>query len=111
MALKTTNYVSKSMGITLPIAYAVLKNLIIETNNRARAIFAIQTSREAAQQYNAIDEVEVHFVWDRKTDAAKMSYETAKTQTKEVEKYNPETGEMVTGMEYGTLYGWQDAFV
>lgn len=110
MGLKTTNYVSKSMGITLPEAYAVLKNLIIESNNRARAIFAIQASREAAEQYNAIDKVEVNFTWDRKTDPAKMAYEVAKTQMREVECYDHETFEKKTKVEYGALYGWEDDF-
>lgn len=111
MGLKTTNYVSKSTGITLPKAYAVLKNLIIETDNRARAIFAVQASREDAEKFNGLDKVEVRFTWDRKTDPAKMAYETAKTETITVEKYN-EKGEPYTEVVgYGTLYGWQDDIV
>ena len=108
MGLKTTNYVSKSTGITMPEAYAVLTKLFIEDNNNARAIFAIQSSREATKQYKALDKVEINFVWDRKTDPAKMAYETAKTQTIDVEKYNEVTGEFVPTVEFGTLYGWQD---
>jgi hypothetical protein len=110
MGLTTENYVSKSTGITLPVAYAVLTNLIVETDNRARAIFAIQSSREATKQFKAIDKVEVHFTWDRKTDPAKQAYETAKTEVKTVEKYN-EKGEPYTEVEYGTLYGWEDDIV
>ena len=110
MGLKTENYVSKSMGITLPKAYAVLKNLIIETDNRARAIFAVQASRENAENYNAIDKVEVRFTWDRKTDPAKMAYETAKTETRTVEVYD-ENRKSEVKTEYGTLYGWQDDIV
>ena len=110
MGLTTENYVSKSTGITLPKAYAVLTNLIVETDNGARAIFSIQSSREATKQFKAIDKVEVHFTWDRKTDPAKMAYETAKTETKTVEKHN-EKGEPYTETEYGTLYGWEDDIV
>lgn len=111
MGLKTNNYVSKSMGIQLPFAYAVLRNLVIEANNQARAVFAIQTDRENAKKYTPIDKVEVHFEWDRKTDPAKMAYEKAKTEVREVKKWNGETHEEYTAMEYGTLYGWQDDIV
>lgn len=111
MGLTTENYVSKSTGITLPKAYAVLTNLIVETDNRARAIFAIQSSREATKQFKAIDKVEVHFTWDRKTDPAKQAYETAKTEVKEVETGLYADEKAITEKEYGTLYGWQDDIV
>lgn len=111
MGLKTKNYVSKSMGLELPEAYAVLKNLVIETDNRARAIFAVQASRENAQNYQALDKVEVHFVWDRKTDPAKMAYEAAKTETRTVEMYNEATNTAIPVTEKGTLNGWEDDIV
>ena len=110
MGLKTTNYVSKSTGLLLPEAYAVLKNLVIESNNSTRAIFAVQTSREATQTLKPIDKVEVHFTWDRKTDPAKLAYETAKAETRTFEKYD-EKGEPYTETEYGTLYGWDNDIV
>ena len=91
MGLKTENYTSKSTGITLPKAYAVLKNLIIETDNRARAIFAVQASRE--------------------DDPATMAYETAKTETETIKVYDKEKKAWVEKTEYGTLYGWQDDIV
>lgn len=111
MGLKTTNYVSKSTGLVLPEAYAVLKNLVIESDNRARAVFAIQASRENAQNYQALDKVEVHFKWDRKTDPAKMAYEAAKTETRTYEKYDEETHTAIPVTENGVLYGWQDDIV
>lgn len=110
MGLKTTNYVSKSTGLVLPEAYAVLTNLIIERDNRARAIFAIQSSREATQTLKPIDKVEVHFTWDRKTDTAKMAYETAKTETILETKYD-DKGNPYTEVQHGTLFGWQDDIV
>jgi hypothetical protein len=106
MGLKTTNYVSKQTGITLPTAYAVIKDLVLNGNN-GRAIFSIQASREATQTLKPIDKVEVHFTWDRKTDIAKVAYETARTET--FERYDEETGKTIT--EQGTLYGWQDDIV
>ena len=104
MALKTNNYVSKSTGIMLPTAYALLKNLIIESNNQVRAIFVVQTSRENASIYNAIDKVELYFEWDRKANPVEVAYEKAKTQVIEKEDYV--TGNKVT--EHGILYGWED---
>lgn len=111
MGLKTEKYVSKSMGVELPVAYAVLTNLIIETDDRARAIFAIQASREATKLYKPLDKVEIRFTWDRKTDPAKLAYETAKAETILVEEYNEETGETTQSVELGVLYGWKDDIV
>lgn len=110
MGLKTKNYVSKSTGVVLPEAYAVLKNLIIETDNRARAVFAIQASRENAQNYKAIDTHEIRFVWDRKTDPAKMAYALAKLQTEEIEKYD-EDGNVSVETVQSLLNGWEDDIV
>lgn len=111
MGLKTTNYVSKSTGILLPEAYAVLTNLIVETDNRVRAIFAIQASRKATKLYKAVDKVEVRFTWDRKTDVAKMAYDKAKTEISVYEEYDEKLQKNVVLTAYGTLYGWQDDIV
>ena len=108
MGLKTTNYVSKSTGLTLPEAYAVLTNLIIETDNRSRAIFAVQASRENAKNYKALDKVEIYFIWDRKSNPVVMAYETAKTQIKVSRVYNEQLAMEVDETELGVLYGWQD---
>ncbi len=109
MGLKTTNYVSKSTGITLPTAYAKIKDLVLN-GNKGRAIFAIQANRENIDKFAPVDKVEVNFTWDRKSDIAKTAYETAKAETRTVEKYN-EKGEPYTEVEYGTLYGWQDDII
>ena len=111
MGLKTTNYVSKSTGLILPEAYAVLTNLIVEKDNRTRAIFAIQASRTAAKSYKALDTVEIHFEWDRKSDPAKLAYEFAKTETKTAEDFDKATGTITKKVELGVLYGWQDDIV
>ena len=112
MGLKTTNYVSKETGLLLEEAYAILTNLIVESNNRAKAIFAVQASRENAQTYRALDKVEVRFTWDRKNDPAKMAYEAAKVQVELETEYNPNgTVKERKVKEYGTLYGWEDDIV
>ena len=112
MGLKTTNYVSKETGLPLDEAYAVLTNLIVESNNSARAIFAVQSSRENAQTYRALDKVEVRFMWDRKSNPAEMAYEAAKKQVFLETEYN-ENGTVKERKvkEYGVLYGWEDDYV
>ena len=112
MGLKTTNYVSKSTGLTLPKAYAVLGDLVVNRHtNNARAVFLVQASRENTKNFKPLDEVTVNFVWDRKTDPAKMAYETAKTEVKEVETGLYADDKAITEKEYGTFYGWQDDIV
>ena len=110
MGLKTTNYVSKSTGLVLSEAYAVLRTLVIESDSRARAVFAIQSSRENAQTYKAIDTHEIRFEWDRKTDPAKMAYALAKLQTEEIEKID-EDGNVSVETVQSLLNGWEDDFV
>lgn len=107
MGLKTTSYISKSLGVTLPTAYAVLSTLIVEKDNRVRAIFSIQNTRENTQVLAPIDKVEVNFVWDRKTDLAKMAYETARNEVKTIEYLDEASGHIITKQELGTLYGWK----
>lgn len=109
MGLKTTNYVSKSTGLVLPEAYARIKDLVLN-GNMGRAIFAIHTARENIDKFSPVDKVEVRFTWDRKSDIAKTAYETAKAETRTVEKYN-ENGEPYTEVEYGTLYGWDNDII
>ncbi|MBQ5930227.1 MAG: hypothetical protein IIX02_05490 [Clostridia bacterium] len=109
--LKTTNYVSKSTGIVLPQACALLTNLTIEKDNRARAVFSVQSSRESATQFNALDKFEVRFTWDRVADPAKAAYLAAKTEAHEEEIWDKEREEPVKVVHYGPLYGWQDDYV
>ena len=103
MGLKSTNYKSKSTGLILDNAYAILKNLVLENDNEVRAIFSIQANREYAKQYKAIDTVEIKFIWDRISDLSKMAYQAAKEQIITIE----ETAEE----QFGLLYGWEDDII
>lgn len=111
MGLKTNNYVSKRLNITLPEAYAKLTELTLQKDNQARAIFSIQSSREDIKTLAPIDKVEVNFVWDRKADICKMAYEVAKTDIKVYEVFNKETGEMETKSISSILFGWNNDFI
>lgn len=110
MGLKTTNYKSKSTGLTFPVAYAVLQTLLLD-KNKVTAKFVVQTSREKANKYDALDKVTVEFIWDRKTDLAEMAYESAKKDKKEEVYINPETFKQETKIVYGLLYGWENDIV
>ncbi len=109
MGLIKDNYYSKSTGLTLPNAYAVIKDIVLN-GNKGRAIFVIQSSRTATQDFRPIDKVEIPFTWDRKTDIARVAYETAKTQL--IREYTEdEDGNIVEVNKQGVLYGWQDDIV
>lgn len=107
MGLYNYNYKSKSMGITLPEAYAKLHTLVLNSDGRVDAVFSIHQSREDVSKYTAIDKVKVSFKWDRKSDLAKAAYEAAKVQM--VDVYNEDVFEAVK--EKGVLFGWLDDIV
>lgn len=110
MGLKTSNYYVKPIGITLPNAYAVIKDIFVSGNN-ARAIFVIQSSRDSAQRLQPIETVEIGFRWDRKTDIAKLAYEKAKTQTIKHYEYDGKSDKPIEVETKGLLYGWEDDIV
>ena len=112
MGLKTTNYYQKETDLLLPVAYASLGDLVVNRyTNKARAIFLIQATRENSLTKKPLDEVKIEFVWDRKSDPVKMAYEVAKTQTISLDKIDEITGETISAVELGKLYGWQVDFV
>lgn len=111
MGLKTTYYISKSTGVTLVKAYAKLSNLIIEKDDRVRAIFVVQSSRENANNLQPIDKVEINFIWDRKVNPVKEAYEFAKTEIKDIEYFDEEQGKFVQKQELGTLCGWDNDII
>jgi hypothetical protein len=107
MGLIKQNYVSKETGIPLPTAYAKLRTLVLNSDGTVRAVFAINQTRSATDIYAPLDRVEVSFMWDRKTDLAKMAYEKAKTQ--KLTKYDEETHKEVE--VEGVLFGWENDIV
>ena len=60
MGLKKTNYESKKLGLTLPMAYAVVKTLKIKGED-GYATINVQTSRERALTMTPIEEYNVSF--------------------------------------------------
>lgn len=110
MGLKTTNYLVKKSGITLPTAYAKIRTLVLDSDGRIRATFGIQQSREYCDKYDPIEVVSVHTKnkWDRKTPLEKVAYEAVK---KEVYIEKSRDGVDETKTDYNALYGWTDDIV
>lgn len=109
MGLKTTNYEVKALGITLPEAYAIIRNIRCD-GERANVTFAIQSTRAAALEKKPIETKMVSFVWDRSRDIAEQAYEAAKSKRTETVK-DTFLGKTEEKTVYGCLYGWQDDIV
>lgn len=109
MGLKTTNYEVKKLGITLPVAYAIIKNLRIN-GNEGTAEFAVQSTRDTATSLSPIETVKVNFIVNRNENPFVTAYEKAKSQ-KEVTQWNEETHKIETVLVGEPFYGWEDDIV
>ena len=109
MGLVKNNHEVKGLGITLPTAYAYLKNLKID-GETAIAEFYIQASRENAKNLEPLEKKTLRF----KVDRNKNPYETAYIESKkQVEKEQPNsvTGEVEKVLIDGIFTGWVDDIV
>ena len=117
MGLRTTNYEVKKLGITLPQAYAMVKNLHV-FGESGYAEMIVQTSRENADkcvkgQLNALEQKRVDFiVKNRDGNDRATAYEAAKkkktraVQTGELDKDGiPIEVEVVVDEQF---FGWVD---
>ena len=75
--LKTTNYKTEKIGITLPVAYAILDGLHCD-KNQVCATFGVYESRSQSSMYNAIEKKTIRFTWDRISNLAEQAYQRAK---------------------------------
>lgn len=111
MGLFKENYESKKLGITLPKAYAYITDFKLkETDGKTygRAIFAIQTSREACIEKTPIEEVVLESIeLDRNKNVLEQVYDKMK-EGETYETINPETGEKETVEFAMPFYGWLD---
>lgn len=109
MGLKTTNYAIKELGITLPNAYALLKDIKV-VNNRGVATFNIQSTRETATELKPIETVAVEFVFDRKENPVETAYKAVKGTRKDW-VYDEEKGYAIQQTVRQPLYGWEDDII
>lgn len=110
MGLKKTNYEIKSLGITLPEAYAIVKNLTINGES-ARADFAVQTSRESASNLKPLEIKTLHFKVDRNTNPYETAYIESKKQVVTEHTWNQETKTYDDVIVDGIFTGWKDDIV
>lgn len=109
MGLKTTNYEIKELGITLPEAYAILKNLRI-TGERATAEFAVQSTRENALTMKPLVTKRISFDINRNENPLAAAYIIA-TGQKEVERFNLVTHKYESTVMNMPFYGWTNDIV
>lgn len=111
MGLYKENYESKKLGITLPKAYAIITDFKLKEFNGktyGRAIFAIQTSREACTTKEPIETVILNEIeLDRSKNVLTQCYEKMK-EGETFESLNPETNEKETITSGMPFYGWSD---
>ena len=106
MGLKWSNFRIEELNLTLPEAYAVVKNLTVN-GDRGTAIIAIQQSRELALNKKAFIEVPVKFTVDRNENPYETAYKIAKRNKKELVK-NQATGRSEI-VEVPSLFSdWKD---
>ena len=109
MGLKTTNYTIKELGITLPTAYALLKDMQVK-NDWVTAIFVIQRDRENAAVLKPIKTVSVTFKFNRNENPIETAYNFIKGKitdyvwNEELQAHEEKEVEM-------PLYGWVDDIV
>ena len=110
MGLKTTNYEVKKLGIVLPTAYAIIKDLFIK-GEYARADFVVQATRTATADKEPLEIVKVEFALNRNESPFITAYKTAKGQHYE-SKYNEETDKVEkVVVNNSVFYGWEDDYV
>ena len=111
MGLKTTNYTVKKLGIKLPEAYAIVKDLTVR-GQHGHATIAVQSSRENAEKVvtgkmAALEEHRIDFTVNRDENDRATAYAKAKSQ-KEVQRFNEERNELETVLVNEPFYGWID---
>ncbi len=105
MGLKISNYKVQCMGVTLPTAYAVIRNITVNGENGVAA-FAIHQSRELAidttiRPYHMEN---IHFKVDRNVNDRVTAYRVATAPYTE-----KEGKEEVT--KYPFFYGWENDII
>ena len=114
MGLKTKNYEVKKLGITLPEAYAIVKDLTVRGKS-GYAVIAVQSSRENAEKVvdgtmSALEEHRIDFTVNRDENDRATAYAKAKGQ-REVTRFNEGTNRMETVTVNEPFYGWEDDIV
>ena len=106
MGLKTTNYTVKELGITLPTAYAILKDIKVQ-NDWVTALFVIQRDRETSMTLKPIETVSITFKFNRRENPVETAYNFIKGKIKDF-VWNEELQAHEETELKMPLYGWED---
>ena len=109
MGLKKTNYIVNKLGITLPEAYAYVKELSINGDS-GTALIVVQTTRERCKTLAPIEAHYIPFKVDREENPYKTVYETSKARVTE-KTFDYDTGtvrEVTSSMPFAD---WEDDIV
>lgn len=102
MGLKKQNYTIEEIGVTLPEAYAYIRNLYVY-GDKGNAEFVIQASRENAIKLNPLKTVNIEFDVNRN----ESPYVTAYNKAKSVKTIQMGDKTITHTMPF---YEWQDDF-
>ena len=106
MGLKKSNYEIKELGMTLPEAYALVKDLEIR-GTQAVAKIVVQQSRNFAMSKSPIASATVRFAVNRNENPYETAYKVAKG-TRIEQRFNEETGKYENVEIPMPFYGWED---
>lgn len=109
MGLKKTNYEITELGMTLPIAYAMVKDIEIR-GEHALATIAVQQSRDFALTKKPIATAAIRFKVNRNENPYETAYKLAKGTKKEAVK-NEETQKLEVIDVPMPFYGWEDDII
>lgn len=100
MGLKKQNHTIEELGLTLPTAYAYIRNLYINGEHGV-ADFAIQATRDKAIGLTPLKTVSIEFKVNRDENPYKTAYNFAKSVITEQRREKTIRHEM-------PFYGWTD---
>lgn len=78
MGLKTTNYTVFELGLTIDNAYAKIYSICIDNYGNAKAVIAIQQSRDTIDTLEPLELHEVNFIADKTQPIFEQAYIAAK---------------------------------
>lgn len=80
MGLKTTNYKIENIGITVPEAYAMIDNIMVDVNGMANATINIQQNRNEVKSKMPFDRKHVRCKINKDIALFEQVYKAAKEQ-------------------------------
>lgn len=77
MGLKKKNYFVESLGLTLPDAYAQIREVYLKGES-CTAVFYIQKDRESVASFASLEKIHLNLKIDRNKNLLEQAYDRAK---------------------------------